>query len=249
MRRELIGRAAVAAAVALLACGAAGSAAAKERFRANLRLSSQRPNAPTGGSLHLIWPNNGPGGKPKPEATGIFRLPAGTRVDESAVPECTASDAELQALGGAACPASSYLGPGHASVITGFGPPLDPLLLDDRWYHGPHEIIGIFTDRGTTAPVVKVNKVEIHGATFIARLSLPPGYPPGTKTAPKTTDQIIQMRTGPHGSFITTPPRCPPSRVWISHAKSIYDDGSSDSATTAMPCRRPPPRWRPTGPA
>lgn len=230
-------RVTLAATAVLLFCGLA-TASAEERFVAHLKLTSHRPSSPTGASLHLIWPS-APGGKPKPEAKGVFKLPRGTVIDERAVPSCTASDATLQAMGGDACPANTFLGPGAASVITGFGPPLDPLYLDDRWYHEEGEIVAVFTKHGTSGPVVKVNRVEIRGPrTFVARLSLPPGYPPGTTVAPKTTDQVIKKIVGPNGSFITTPPTCPASGTWVSRATSTYDDGSSDTATTRMRCER-----------
>src|SRR5437764_770452 len=92
--------------LALLAPQAA-QARAHEKLIADLQLTSHTPGTPTGLTLHLVWPDNGPDGRPKPEAKGVFTLPDGAQIDESAVPTCTASDTELELEGGAACPAGS----------------------------------------------------------------------------------------------------------------------------------------------
>ena len=208
----------------------AGSAAASGGLVAKLRLSSHRPGTPTGATLNLIRPD-GPDGKPKPEATGIFQLPAGTAINEKAVPACTLDDTAWQVEGVGACP-RSRLGEGLATLDTGFGPPIDPLTVDDYWFHAPGQIVALFTPHGLKAPVLTITRVRIEGATFVAPLSLPPGYPPGTKTVPKESDVTIDR----HGSFITTPPTCPADGEWVAKVTLVYDDGSTDSATDATPC-------------
>jgi hypothetical protein len=237
MRRRLIGTTVLGMAVAMLA--GAGTAGASGKLVADLKLTSHRPNTPTGGTLHLVWPDNAPDGRPKPEAKGVFVLPKGSRINESALPTCTASDEQLKVEGGAACPAGSDVGPGHVSFMTGLGAPVDPFLLDNEWYHGPHQIFGLFTPPGAPAPVIAVNRVKIVGTSFVAAPSLPPGFPPTTKTVPKQSDQRIFKRVSSTGaSFITTPPTCPRSHKWISHATVTYDDGSVDRATSVTRCRR-----------
>src|SRR3954454_2686948 len=146
-----------------------GARAPSQRLQATLRLTSSTPNTPSGGILNLVRPD-GPDGKPKPEAVGVFELPEGTTINESAVPVCTADDTTLQLEGEAACPSASHVGEGLATLLTGFGPPLDPVTLDDHWYHAPGEIVALFTPHGTTAPVLKVIHVQIKGASFVAPL-------------------------------------------------------------------------------
>jgi hypothetical protein len=224
-------------AVAMLAC--AGSAAANSKLVADLKLTSHRPGTPTGATLHLVWPDNGPDGRPKPEAKGVFVLPKGSRIDESAVPTCTASDEQLQVQGGAACPDGSDVGPGRVSFMTGLGAPVDPFLVDNEWYHGPRQIFGLFTPRDAPAPTLAVNRVKIVGASFVAKPSLPPGFPPDKKTVPKESHQRIHKRVSSTGaSFITTPSKCPRSGKWVSHSTVTYDDGSIDRATSVTRCRR-----------
>jgi hypothetical protein len=228
-----------AAGAVLATVGGAGTgvAAASDRLVAELKLTAHRPNQPTGGTLHLVWPT-GEDGKPKTQRVGVFRLPAGTRVNEAAIPACTATDAELRARGGAACPEGSALGPGRVTFVSGIGSPLDPVALDNDWYHAPGQIVGVFHPPGSPAPVVAVNRVDIEGSAFVARPALPPGYPPGSKTAPKQSDQEIFGLSTTRGAFLTTPPRCPRSGRWISHAKMIFEDGSVQRTTSVTRCRR-----------
>jgi hypothetical protein len=212
-------------------------ALARGKLIADLQLTSHEPATPTGGTLHLVWPD-GPGGKPKPEAKGVFELPAGSRINENAIPTCFASDPELQVEGDAACPVGSGIGPGAITLLTGLGSPVDPVFLDDQWFHGPGQIFALITPRGLPRPIT-VNRVKIEGASFVASPSLPPGYPPSTKTVPKQSDQTIDQRVSAAGSFLTTPPICPDNGKWIAHGTVIYDDGSVDRATSVTPCNQP----------
>lgn len=221
--------------LALLAPQAA-QARAHEKLIADLQLTSHTPGTPTGLTLHLVWPDNGPDGRPKPEAKGVFTLPDGAQIDESAVPTCTASDTELELEGGAACPAGSDLGPGQVSLLTGAGAPVDPLLLDNEWYHGPSQIFALFTPHGAPRPILTVNRVKIEGTSFVAQPSLPPGVQPGSKTVPKQSDQEVREIVNNGHAFVTTPPACPASGEWVSHSSVTYDDGSVDTATSETPC-------------
>ena len=234
----------VAIAIGIAALAGTGSAnaeplgpAPEERLRFSLELTSHTPGTPTGGKLHFVLPD-GPDGKPLAEAEGVFQLPAGTVIDQKALPPCTASDQELQATGGATCPPDSRLGPGQIWLQTGLGSPFDPFWVDDYWYYGPPgEIFTLVRKHGTPGPTLAVSRARIEGATFIARPNFPPGYPPGTKTVLKESEQTIETRVTSAGSFLTTPPVCPRSRKWISRAKITYEDGSTDTATSVTRCR------------
>jgi hypothetical protein len=214
--------------------GAVSASAAQ--LIADLHLTSQVPGTPSGAVLKLIRPD-GPDGKPKPEAVGVFELPDGTIINEAAVPACTKDDATWQLEGESACP-DSHIGEGFATAITGFGPPVDPLTIDLHWYHAPGQIVALYTAHETTAPVLKVARVHIKGATFVAPLDLPPGYPPGTKTVPKESYVALDRLVSEKGAFITTPSTCPPSGQWVSRVTLTYDDGTTDSATSTAPCQR-----------
>jgi len=224
--------------IALALGTGAASAGAKQRLIADLKLTENRPGKPSGATLHIVWPDAGKSGKPKPEKIGVFHLPAGARVNEAAIPTCRASDEELRVRGGSACPDGSRLGPGRVSFVTGLGNPVDPFWVDNFWYHGPRQIFGLFHLRGTSNPTIAVNRVEFRPpGTFIARPSLPPGYPPGEKSVPKESIQRIHRLVTPNGAFVTTPPTCPRSRRWIARAIVTYDDGSVQRDTAVTRCR------------
>lgn len=206
------------------------------QIQAKLRLTSSLPNTPTGAILNLIRPD-GPDGKPKTEAVGVFELPPGTTINQKAVPPCTADDTTWQIEGDSACP-DSHIGNGFASLYTGFGSPVDPLGIDEQWYYAPGEIVTLYSLHGQRSPIVKIGHVKISGATFTAPLDLPPGYPPGTKSSPGTTDVTLQPYIGPNGAFITTPPSCPLNGKWITTVILHYDDGSIDNVTDATPCQK-----------
>src|SRR4051812_34718622 len=82
MRRSGISALTIAAALAVGPPGAAR--AASSQIQATLRLTSSIPGTPTGVVLNLVRPD-GPGGKPKTEAEGVFQLPDGTVVNQRAV--------------------------------------------------------------------------------------------------------------------------------------------------------------------
>jgi len=233
-----------------LLCGIGATAARADTnqsgFHARFRLRSSIPNTPTGVTLNLTRPDL-PSGKPKTETVGVFKLPPGTKVNQAAVPPCTKDDNTLQIEGPAACPAS-FIGTGYVTLYSGFGPPIDPIPLDQQWYYAPGQLVQLVTYHGTKMPVLKVLRVNIKGATFTAALNgLPPGWPPGTTMAPKETDLTISY-TGPHGAFVTTPPTCPPSGKWITTVTLYYADHTTDTLSDATSCQRsssPPGRISP----
>src|SRR5919197_1087933 len=99
------GRSAIAGAL-ITALGLAGSAAAADRQSVSASLTTSAPGTSTGSRLFMEWRNPAdPSAKPYAVDTIVIQLAPGTHVDFSALPKCTASDAELMARGAAACPA------------------------------------------------------------------------------------------------------------------------------------------------
>lgn len=225
---------------AVLSLALAGGASAGSQMQAKLRLTSSVPNSPTGVVLNLIRPD-GADGKPKTEAEGIFTLPPGTTINQKAVPPCMNDDVTWQVEAYSACP-NSYIGNGFVSLFSGLGAPVDPLGIDEQWYYAPGEIVVLYSFHDHPYPVLKIGHVKIvNGASFDAPLDLPPGYPPGTKSAPGETDVTLQPYIGANGAFITTPPTCPPDGKWITTVRLRYDDGSIDNVSDATACQRTDP--------
>jgi len=234
MTRKVIAALVAAAAVALVG-GPEAAGAATSQIKATLRLTTSTPNSPTGAVLNLVRPR-GSDGKPKTEAVGVFAMPAGTRIDQHAVPPCTLDDTTWQIEGDSGCP-NSHVGQGFATLYTGLGAPIDPLGIDEQWYYAPGELVALYSLHDHPSPVLEIGHVKISGATFTAPLDLPPGYPPGTKTSPGETDVTLQPYVGSHGAFITSPPTCPADGRWITTVTLHYEDGSTDQVSDATPCR------------
>src|SRR5947209_10826070 len=133
--------------IALVCTSAPAASAGGLELR--FQLTSHEPGTATatGATLHVVYPDDGPGGKPKPVSRGVYEFPAGTSIDESAVPVCSASDAEFELLGPRACASDTALGGGGITVDTGLGAPIDPFALDDQYFHGPRQLITVFTPR------------------------------------------------------------------------------------------------------
>src|SRR2546425_315969 len=102
MRKALTALVAVGLAIGL---GSAAGAASASGLELRFQLTSHQPATATGATPHIVYPDNGPGGKPKPVSKGVYKFPLGTTIDEAAVPTCMASNAELELLGSDACPA------------------------------------------------------------------------------------------------------------------------------------------------
>ena len=77
---------------------------------------------------------------------GMFRLPAGTRIDTNAVAKCTATDEELRAQGRRRpAPRARKVGAGTLTAVTGFGPPADPVAGEVTVFNGDGQLIELVT--------------------------------------------------------------------------------------------------------
>ncbi|MBV9213681.1 MAG: hypothetical protein JOZ25_08560 [Actinobacteria bacterium] len=163
---------------------------------------------------------------------GVYELAA--VFHEGAMEACRASDQDFDVEGLDACPASTALGRGTASVITGFGPPVDPLATDIHIYHGPQSEIYVFTPAGQSRPILQVARARVTGNTISEDPVYPNGWPPPNGKAAPTT---IDVRYKPaRAAYLTTPASCPAGGRWTSNAHLAYTDGSSDSVSSNARC-------------
>lgn len=202
-----------------------------------MRLSSKKPGTPTGFHTQFRLRKEGdPNGKPSPLRGAVIHLPSGLRFDNAAAPQCTASDAQLSVLGSGACPPGSELAVGPFTAITGFGPPVDPLAGDDHVFNGPGQLIEVITVPG--APVSPAfDRLTIKGSTLTAHPPAAPGGPPDGQTSVRSSDFTVPVRMAGGHSLVTTPPRCPKKRRWMTTATFRFANGDADTVLSATPCR------------
>lgn len=233
------------AAVAALGLLGAGSAAADERgfsaqFAPGARqfidnsYTSRRPGTATGTTTRVEYrdPAN-PNGKPPAVRRIVDVFPAGTRFDVRGAPACNASDAELMARGAAACPPGSRIGGGFVEFVTGFGPPVDPLVFDNITFNNANGPIMLVTER--RSGVRAVNRVRQEGRRFITEIQPIPGTPPDG-AALLRADLPVDRRSQNGHNLITTPRSCPRSRRWTFDVTFTYSDGVQQREIDGTPC-------------
>jgi hypothetical protein len=224
----------------MVAVAPAGARADAPRQAATLRFSTSTPGAPAGLSFSAHWrdPSN-PEAKPHAVTAFDIVLPRGTRFDFGALPRCTASDAELQLEGTAACPAASRLATG--TLITDTGSPAGfPRYATNALsqFNGDHELITV-SDSVDPQGFRTVGRSPVTGTTIHNTVPPFPGAPP-----PEPLLAFRRMTLGgpPAGSarrpFLRTPASCPRSGAWTTRMTFTYADGVTQAVSATSHCHR-----------
>lgn len=237
---------------------AAGAAASGSALGATARITysdsftTPVPGQPTGRVLRDLFANVNdpptaapydPSNKKPPAVSHVHTtLPAGTRLDTSAVPQCKASDAELMLQGPSACPESSKLGTNHYIIDEELPPTPDRYVPEEiTFFNESHGLILVSKD--PTGAYVVVHAIV---GTNTIDIELPPfpGTPPDGG-ANKSDDALFYAATGRRAGrtlgYATTPPTCPTSGKWLFHITYTYrGDGSKQTVEDAMSCFRGP---------
>jgi hypothetical protein len=221
------------AALALAAPAAASGAVVESSF--DVAFTTQATGAPTGLRMAIEFIPSDPNAKPPAVEGGTFRFPDGTVIDNLALPRCTASDAQVYALGRRACPPQTQVGDGRAIAITGFGPPFDPFEAESHQYNAPGQLLAMIVFPGTDR-VLTFDRLTIAGSSLEAHPPAIPGGPPDGRTATKRIEMNVPAPAPGARPYLTTPPRCPPDRLWRARADFSFADGSTSSAPAAIPC-------------
>lgn len=203
-----------------------------------LGMQTQMPARPTALTLHVVYRNpSGPDAKPSPLRKSVIEAPAGTIFDGRATPVCAASDNQLMVSGTAACPAGSQVGDGTVSLITGFGPPVDPLIIDAVLLNGGDGIVELFSEHRTGVRVA-VGHARFTAPNTLTETPAPnPGGPPDGESAVHQVDFRFYERRGADGeTFIRTPPNCPGSGAWIARITATLANGQTLAAQSSTPC-------------
>lgn len=206
---------------------------------ASLEFTKKRPGVSSGTRTLIDYVNpDDPEGKPPAVRQVVIIFAKGTRLDTSAPELCTASDAELTALGEAACPAGSKLGEGVVTVDSGFPGPARLVTADIDFLNNTNELIYVNTVRDTGARTIL--RAPIEGRRITTDVPMLPGTPPdgGAIDTVEAFDDVISREVdGEKRSYITTPRRCPSSGHWTNQIRFAYDGGVTQTVRSHSPCK------------
>lgn len=225
----------VAIAAAVLLTVGAGTVLGGETDRAeyDFTLTSRAPAASSGVFVRVFFKDpDDEEAKPPALDTAELELPPGMKIDDEALPQCEATDDDIEMRGRAACPDETRVGAGAVTVMTGVSP---ESTLDIVAYNGQGELIEVVFFPGTNV-VAGIDRVTIEDGKLVAHPPSPPGGPPDGRTAIRELELDVPARTGPAGrAYVATPPECP-AGGWISRGHFGFADGGETVVETRTPC-------------
>jgi hypothetical protein len=221
------------------------AAAADVRQTASLRFTTPVSGAASGTVLDIDYRDPSDGGKPPVVRRVVTKLAKGARYDTSVPDACEASDAELMLQGSDACPEASQVGTGSLTLDTGFSGAARYADADVAFYNRADELIFVNTIRDT--PARTILRAPIKNRTTTSDVPTLPGTPPDGAAIKRVhfVDDVV-VRDG--RSYITTPSRCPKSRVWTNRVTLTYADGVTQAVKATSPCKRKKQRRPPRRP-
>jgi hypothetical protein len=229
----------------LAAAPADGQAPGGARQQASIAYTTTEPGAPTGFrySVDFMDPAN-PGGKPYSIAQIVSRDHPGFAIDTTVPAVCTATDAELLAVGAAGCPQDSRIGGGTIISDTGGAVGPIPRMPENRVdnFNGGDHIIGVA--ESTNTPLIPgvsriVTRSPISGdppTTTITFPEFPGSPPPDSYTAIKSIRLLGSAIVREGRAAARTPPTCPASGHWTIKITFIYRDGVTQHVDSPSPC-------------
>jgi hypothetical protein len=212
----------------------ASLAASSQATVIGLQFASKKPGTHTAMTLFIRYTKPGhPHAKPPAIRRIQIDAPAGTGFHSSRVPVCHASDAEVMLLGPSACPSGSRIGGGTITVITGFGPPIDPFVSPTPVFNDGRGWLEI--SQTPSAPItIAITRLTVTGSRISGNIAAAPGGPPDNQSAVSTVDLSFPASTG----YITTPPTCPVGGKWVTTGTFTFADGTTQIVRGDTPCIR-----------
>jgi hypothetical protein len=231
--------------VAVLAVLAGIALAAESAYQTSEYTLTQKHKAsPTGEHFKFDYVNpDDPDAKPPAVKQVVTILPRGAHYDASVPGSCTATDEELMLQGADACPADSAIGGGVITVDTGAPGPARIVTADAQFFNNAEDPEGEFiylnTIRGSDARTVV--RADVTRRRTITTAPLLPGTPPdggAIDTVDVEVANVTREIDGVMRGYITTPSRCPRSRMWRARVRFTYGEDYSQTVATPNRCRR-----------
>jgi hypothetical protein len=212
-----------------------GSAQAGPRADYKQTFTTPVPGVSTGTDTQILYKHpDDPDAKPIPVRQEVFTFPKGTEFDGSVVPDCTASDLELQLLGEAACPPESRIGGGdEGTFMTGFPGAGETPMEIDAFDDGPAFVV-VGGPQGF--PLRQVTRASREGRVITVNVPRIPGGPPDFEGALRRVHNVFDPRSLGKRAYVRTPSVCPASGVWTFRARFTFADGAVEEDSYRMPC-------------
>jgi hypothetical protein len=226
--------------------GASGQPASGPRERVDQAFTTSRPGTPTGLNFKSRFHAAGNrSGNPPYIRRVIVDLPGKMTYHTGVPPQCTASDAELEALGPDACPPGSQIGTGTTEGL--IFEPFGHSFVFDHYKHdvivmnGKHEQILLVKSEGYTVARGRVRPDGSLAFTPPACFPAPAGdcVDDYVMTLKSTTDLPPYTRKvgGRLRSYTTTPARCPRRGYWRTKVRVAWTNGAHDAVTSRERCK------------
>jgi hypothetical protein len=262
LRKYVIGAAVL---VAALITAALAFGATQRQYTENFAPSATekpttKPNTPTGiyfseDSQDPTNPNNH---QPIQDDQDTMIFPPGTSIDQSAAPQCGASDNDFMQQGDSACPKKSNLGTGHAKLRTKFNGTNDIPATVTLYNGKKHKLIAYVNPQGAQPVVLRSALKGKKGKNQQLKIPIPIncvlGTPPDCGGPEGSGDvRIVHLDLAfkkfiahkkKHGKkvkvpFVKTPKKCT-SGGWVFTFIFRHRDGSgAETKTSISPCVKP----------
>lgn len=224
----------MAATALALTLGAVGVAVASSQFKqsAKITLTAKKSGDSTGFKASIESSDPGaPNGQPQGLKTLTVIFPKNTRFNfkSSAIKQCHATDTELRATGGAACPKKSLIGTGTAMAN---GAPVLPQIPEKASaYAGAKEIRFLLAPTGAAGQTLVLHG-KVKGNTLTASV---PVLKSGPLNIVLTALSLKVKAAGHDKSAFVTAGKCK-SKKFVVTSKFVYQTGAKLTLKSSSKC-------------
>ncbi len=217
-----------------LALGAVGVAVASSQFKqtAKITLTAKKSGDSTGFKAKIASSDPGaPNGQPQGLKTLTVIFPKHTKFNfkSKALEQCHATDTELRATGGAACPKKSLIGTGSA---TANGAPVFPQIPEKAAaYAGSKEIRFLLTPTGPAGQTLVLHG-KVSGNTLTASV---PVLKSGPLNIVLTALSLKVKAIGHDKSAFVTAGKCRKKKFEVT-SKFVYQTGAKLTLKSSSKC-------------
>lgn len=197
----------------------------------NITLTATRAGKPTG--LKAALQSADPGAvQPQGLKVLTITLPGGTKFNfkTTAIKQCKASEVEIKATLGGACPAKSQIGTGTA--VANAAPVIPTIPENVKAYAGTNQIVFLFTPAAASGQIlVLYGKVAANKVTTEV-----PVLQAGGLNIVITALDLTVKTIGSDGKAFITAGKCTAGKFTV-HAHFLYQTGATLTRTSSSRCK------------